>query len=111
MSHMTDDRMPLTVGQVAERLGVTVRTLHHWDAEGLASPSERSGTGYRLYTQADLDRLERVVVYRKLALGSTPSGIFSTTRPWTSWQPCASRTCNWRREFTGCSSSTKACRP
>ncbi len=69
MSHMTDDRMLLTVGQVAERLGVTVRTLHHWDAEGLASPSERSGTGYRLYTQADLDRLERVVVYRELGFG------------------------------------------
>lgn len=64
---MTDDR--LTVGQVAERLDVTVRTLHHWDAQGLACPSERSASGYRLYTQEDLDRLERVVVYRELRLG------------------------------------------
>ncbi|GEC98842.1 MerR family transcriptional regulator [Kocuria varians] len=66
---MADDRMPLTVGQAAERLGVTVRTLHHWDAEGVACPSERSGTGYRLYTGADLERLERVVIYRELGLG------------------------------------------
>lgn len=65
---MTNDPMRLTVGQAAEHLGVTVRTLHHWDAEGLASPSERSGTGYRLYTQADLGRLERVVIYRELEL-------------------------------------------
>lgn len=32
----------LTVGEVAEILGVTVRTLHHWDQIGLASPSERT---------------------------------------------------------------------
>ena len=67
MSRMTDDQ--LTVGQAAQRLGVTVRTLHHWDAEGLAQPSARSAAGYRLYTQADLDRLERVVLYRELGLG------------------------------------------
>ncbi|WP_156760772.1 MerR family transcriptional regulator [Microbacterium karelineae] len=54
----------LTVGAAAELLGVTVRTLHHWDEIGLASPSERTRAGYRQYTSADLDRLERVVAYR-----------------------------------------------
>jgi DNA-binding transcriptional MerR regulator len=56
----------LTVGQVAERFGVTVRTLHHYDAIGLLSPSERSHAGYRLYTEEDLTRLQHVVVYRRL---------------------------------------------
>ncbi|HLT84885.1 MAG TPA: MerR family transcriptional regulator [Phototrophicaceae bacterium] len=56
----------LTVGQVAERFGVTVRTLHHYDEIGLLSPSERSGAGYRLYTDADISRLQNVVVYRRL---------------------------------------------
>jgi MerR family transcriptional regulator, thiopeptide resistance regulator len=57
-----------TVGQVAEEFGVTVRTLHHYDDIGLLSPSDRSASGYRLYTEADLERLRHVVVYRRLAL-------------------------------------------
>ena len=55
-----------TVGQVAETLGVTVRTLHHYDEIGLLTPSERSPAGYRLYTDEDLTRLQNVVVYRRL---------------------------------------------
>ena len=56
---MTDE---LTVGQVAARFGVTVRTLHHYDAIGLVRPSERGWNGYRLYTPADVQRLARVVL-------------------------------------------------
>lgn len=44
----------LTVGQVAETFGVTVRTLHHYDEVGLLHPSERTHAGYRLYTPDDL---------------------------------------------------------
>ncbi|OFE19056.1 transcriptional regulator [Humibacillus sp. DSM 29435] len=57
-----------TVGQVAELLGVTVRTLHHYDEIGLLCPSERSAAGYRLYTEGDLTRLQQVVVYRRLEM-------------------------------------------
>ncbi|HEY3534031.1 MAG TPA: MerR family transcriptional regulator [Pedococcus sp.] len=56
----------LTVGQVAERFDVTVRTLHHYDEIGLLEPTERSQAGYRLYTEDDLTRLQHVVVYRRL---------------------------------------------
>ena len=56
----------LTVGQVAERFDVTVRTLHHYDEIGLLEPTERSNAGYRLYTDHDLTRLQHVVVYRRL---------------------------------------------
>ncbi|MDU0314147.1 MerR family transcriptional regulator [Phycicoccus sp. M110.8] len=59
----------LTVGQVADELGVTVRTLHHYDEIGLVEPSERSRAGYRLYTADDLTRLQHVVVYRRLGFG------------------------------------------
>lgn len=62
---MTTEEL-LTVGQVADELGVTVRTLHHYDEIGLVVPSERSHAGYRLYTGADLARLQHVVVYRRL---------------------------------------------
>jgi DNA-binding transcriptional MerR regulator len=56
----------LTVGQVAERFGITVRSLHHYDEIGLLQPSGRSLAGYRLYTEPDLIRLQHVVVYRRL---------------------------------------------
>ncbi|MEV1006950.1 MerR family transcriptional regulator [Streptomyces sp. NPDC049881] len=59
----------LTVGATAGRVGVTVRALHHWDEVGLVSPSLRTTAGYRLYTDADVQRLERVVAYRDLGLG------------------------------------------
>lgn len=58
----------LTVGQAAARLGVTIRTLHHWDEVAVARPSARSVAGYRLYTSGDLERLRRVLVYRELGL-------------------------------------------
>jgi MerR family transcriptional regulator, thiopeptide resistance regulator len=57
-----------TVGQVADVFGVTVRTLHHYDELGLLVPGERSAAGYRLYTDADLRRLQQIVVYRRLEL-------------------------------------------
>ncbi|MFC5062438.1 MerR family transcriptional regulator [Actinomycetospora atypica] len=56
----------LTVGQVAERFAVTVRTLHHYDEVGLLRPTRRSAAGYRVYTDADITRLQHIVVYRRL---------------------------------------------
>ncbi len=64
MTGMTDTA--LTVGQLAERFGLTVRTLHHYDEIGLLRPSRRSPSGYRLYDGSDITRLQHVVVYRRL---------------------------------------------
>lgn len=58
--------MGYSVGQVAGFAGVTVRTLHHYDAIGLLSPSGRSTAGHRRYDDADLDRLQQVLFYREL---------------------------------------------
>jgi DNA-binding transcriptional MerR regulator len=57
----------MSVGQVSAALGVTVRTLHHYDEIGLLSPRLRSPAGYRLYTAEDRTRLQHIVVYRRLA--------------------------------------------
>ena len=62
----TDLMEALTVGQVAETFGVTVRTLHHYDEIGLLHPTERTHAGYRLYTGEDLQRLGTIVLYRRL---------------------------------------------
>jgi DNA-binding transcriptional MerR regulator len=56
----------LQVGELARRTGLTVRTLHHYHAIGLLTPSGRSVVGYRLYTAADIARLQQVLSLRQL---------------------------------------------
>lgn len=58
--------MAHTVGDVAKMARISVRTLHHYDEIGLVVPSSRSGAGYRLYTEPDLERLQQVLFYREL---------------------------------------------
>ena len=57
-----------TVGAVAALTGVSVRTLHHYDHIGLVVPSVRTPAGYRGYTDADIERLHLVLVYRAVGL-------------------------------------------
>ncbi|MFC0602169.1 MerR family transcriptional regulator [Streptomyces palmae] len=56
----------LTVGRTAALVGVSVRTLHHWDGIGLVRPSGRTWAGYRVYSEEDIARLHRVLVYREI---------------------------------------------
>ena len=49
----------MTVGKLAERMGVTVRTLQYYDREGLLSPTAESGGGRRLYTDKDMIQLHQ----------------------------------------------------
>src|SRR5262249_29791813 len=55
----------LKVGDLARRTGLTVRTLHHYDAIGLLKPSLHSEAGYRLYTTRDVARLQQVLSLRQ----------------------------------------------
>ena len=57
-----------TVGEVARLAGITVRTLHHYDDIGLLCPTGRTAGGYRVYGEADLERLHEILVYRELDL-------------------------------------------
>ena len=61
-------RRTYRVKEVAELSGLTIRALHHYDAIGLLSPSERSAAGYRLYDDDDLLRLQQVLIGRELGL-------------------------------------------
>ncbi len=58
-----------TVGELARRTGLTVRTLHHYDEIGLLAPSQRSGAGYRQYTARDVARLQHIQSLRALGFG------------------------------------------
>ncbi|MBD8079876.1 MerR family transcriptional regulator [Cellulosimicrobium arenosum] len=55
------------IGAVAERTGLSLRTLRHYDEIGLVPPSARSEGGFRLYTDADVERI--LLVRRMKPLG------------------------------------------
>ena len=49
------------VGEVAERLGVSPRTVKYYEELGLVEPGERSAGGFRLYGSREIERLERIL--------------------------------------------------
>ena len=55
-----------TVSQVAQESGVSVRTLHHYDAIGLLHPTCVTEAGYRLYDDAALLQLQQILFFREL---------------------------------------------
>src|SRR5262249_9270933 len=65
-SHLEVIPMRYSVGQVAKIARVTVRLLHHYDEIGLLHPSGRLDSKYRSYSMADLERLQRILCYRRL---------------------------------------------
>ncbi len=56
------------VGSLAQRTGISVRTLHHYDRIGLLRPRARTTTGHRLYGEADLRRLQQILSLKSLGL-------------------------------------------
>lgn len=56
----------MTVKQLAKKCGVSVRTLHHYDAIGLLKPAQVTEAGYRLYDEAALERLYLILLFREL---------------------------------------------
>ncbi|MEE1296628.1 MAG: MerR family transcriptional regulator [Bifidobacterium sp.] len=55
-----------TTGQIADRCGVSVRTVQYYDSRGILSPSQLSGGGRRLYDDADVKRLGVITFLRGL---------------------------------------------
>ncbi|MER6523176.1 MerR family transcriptional regulator [Streptomyces sp. NPDC001553] len=67
---MEDERPDmLTIGRLAHRTGLPVRTLRFWSDEGAVPPVGRSAGGYRLYDAASVARVELVRTLRELGLG------------------------------------------
>ena len=58
----------MTVKEVSEITGISVRTLHYYDEIGLLTPSGKSEAGYRLYDEKALDRLRQILFFREFDL-------------------------------------------
>ncbi|MBI3974153.1 MAG: MerR family transcriptional regulator [Chloroflexi bacterium] len=70
----TPTRRCMQIGEVAERTGLTQRTLRYYESIGLLAPASRMEGGFRLYTEDDVRRLEQIVELKKL-LGFTLAEI------------------------------------
>lgn len=55
-----------TVKEVSKITGISVRTLHHYDAIGLLKPTKVTGAGYRMYDDTALSRLQNILLFREL---------------------------------------------
>jgi len=58
----------MRIGELAEKAGVTPRTIRYYEDLGLLSPSEREGKGFRYYTEVELARLRKIDVFKGLGL-------------------------------------------
>lgn len=56
----------MKVKEVADLVGISVRTLHHYDAIGLLSPEETTESGYRIYSNNDLEVLQQILFFKEL---------------------------------------------
>ncbi len=73
----------MTVGEVAKKMGVTVRTLQYYDREELLCPSAQSNGGRRLYTDKDLIKLHQILSLKSLgfSLKDIRNRLISLDRP------------------------------
>ena len=60
--------MGYTVRQLARLAGISPRTIRYYDEIDLLKPARVSAAGYRLYGQAEVDRLQQILFYRALGL-------------------------------------------
>lgn len=67
MAGETQGEQTMKIGEVAERTALSIRSLRHYDELGLVSPSAHSPGGFRLYTEADVERL--LLIRRMKPLG------------------------------------------
>ena len=56
----------MTVNEVSKLAGVSIRTLQYYDSIGLLKPAEYTESGYRLYDDTALERLQQILLFREL---------------------------------------------
>lgn len=65
---MSSPQSLLQIGELAQRAGVSHRTIHYYERLGLLRPAEREGVGYRYYDEQAVLRLEKIAALKGLGL-------------------------------------------
>lgn len=65
---MRREDLEYTVNALSRMAGVSKRTLHYYDEIGLLLPKRKSSNGYRIYGQAEVDRLQQILFFRNLEM-------------------------------------------
>jgi DNA-binding transcriptional MerR regulator len=69
-----------TIGQVAKRYALSRSTLIYYHTKGLLKPSGRTNSNYRLYSDDDIEKLERIILFRNAGMPlSAIEGILDNT--------------------------------
>ena len=55
----------MTVKEISELTGISIRTLHYYDQIGLFNPTDKSEAGYRLYDDNALKQLQQILFFRE----------------------------------------------
>ncbi len=61
--------MEYTVQKLGHLAGVSTRTLRYYDEIGILKPARINSSGYRIYGQAEVNRLQQILFYRELGMG------------------------------------------
>lgn len=61
--------MEYTVQKLGSLAGISTRTLRYYDEIGILKPARINSSGYRIYGQAEVDRLQQILFYRELGVG------------------------------------------
>ena len=80
----------MTVGELARRVGVTVRTIQYYDQKGLLHPSSKSEQNQRLYSTDDEERLYRILTLKFLGFSLTRSYLETWAKTFTTFPQGAS---------------------
>lgn len=62
------------IGEVAERVGLSLRTIRYYEEIGLVEPSGRTDGGFRLYTESDIERLQLVKALKPVGMSLETMG-------------------------------------
>jgi DNA-binding transcriptional MerR regulator len=60
--------MEYTIQKLAQMAGVSTRTLRYYDEIGILKPARINSSGYRIYGQSEVDRLQQILFYRELSM-------------------------------------------
>ena len=93
----------MKINEVEAAVGVTKKNIRFYEEEGLISPSREPGNGYRSYSQADVERLRRIKLLRKLdvplaEIREMLEGQRTLAEGMSRWNVCAAAAPTWKKQ-------------